>query len=91
MSFREHAHELIERLPESQVSALVGLLETMIDPANVSIRNAPIDDEPVTEEEERAVAASRAWFEKNPDGIPFEDVVADLGFTMDQVRGKDAA
>lgn len=32
MSEREHAHELIDRLPEPQLSALVGLLETIVDP-----------------------------------------------------------
>lgn len=47
---------------------------------------APIDDEPVTEEEERAVAASEEWLQSDP-GIPFEGVVAELGFTMEQVRG----
>jgi hypothetical protein len=58
----------------------------MIDPETVSIRNAPIDDEPVTEEGERAVAASKEWF-KNNRGIPMEQVVAELGLTMAQVRG----
>ena len=53
----------------------------------MSIRNAPIDDEPVTEEEDRTVAASKEWFKTNP-GIPFEDVVAELGFTMEQIRGQ---
>jgi len=35
----------------------------------------------------RAVAASRDYFERGGEGISFEQVVADLGFTMDQVRG----
>jgi hypothetical protein len=49
------------------------------------------DDEPVSGEEERAVAASKEWFKSNP-GIPFEDVVAESGFTMEQIRGdKDTA
>jgi hypothetical protein len=65
---------------------VVRLLEVMTDPATVSIANAPIDDEPVSEEEERAVAASKEWFKHNA-GIPFEDVAAELGFTMEQVRG----
>jgi hypothetical protein len=47
--------------------------------------NAPIDDEPVTEEEERAVAESREWLKHNQ-GIPFEQVVAEMGFTMEEVR-----
>jgi hypothetical protein len=82
---RQHAHELIDRMPETQLSALVGLLETIVDPVAVALRDAPIDDEPMTEEEERAVKESREWFKHNP-GIPFEQVVAELGFTMEEVK-----
>ena len=67
---RQHAYELIDRMPETQISALVGLLETMLDPVATALRNAPVDDEPLTEEEERAVKESREWFKHNP-GIPF--------------------
>jgi hypothetical protein len=83
---KQHAHQLLDRLDPGQFDAVVRLLEVMTDPAAVSIRNAPIDDEPVTAEEERAVAASKEWFQTHP-GIPFEEVVADLGFTMEQIRG----
>ena len=83
---KQHAHQLLDQLAPGQFEAVVRLLEVMTDPATVSIANAPIDDEPVSEEEERAVAASKEWFKHNP-GIPFEEVVADLGFTMEQVRG----
>ncbi len=31
---RHHAHELIDRLPEAQLTALVGLLETIVDPGH---------------------------------------------------------
>jgi hypothetical protein len=82
---REHAHQLIDRLPETQLSALVGLLETILDPLAAALRNAPVDDEPVTEEEERAINEAREWLKHNP-GIPFEHVVAELGFTMEEVK-----
>jgi hypothetical protein len=85
MSQREHAHEWIDQLPEAQLSALVGLLETMVDPVAAALRNAPIDDEPVTEEEERAVEEAREWLKHNP-GIPHEEVIAELGFTMEEVK-----
>jgi hypothetical protein len=35
------------------------MLEVLTCPENVSIRNAPIDDEPETEEEARTIAASK--------------------------------
>jgi hypothetical protein len=45
------------------------------------------DDEEPTAEDRRAVAASRDYFRQDPEGgIPFEQVVAGCGFTMDQVR-----
>jgi hypothetical protein len=82
---RQRAHELIDCLPDAQISALVGLLNTIIDPVAAALRDAPDDDEPISEEEERAVAESREWFKHNP-GIPFEQVVAEFGFTMEQVK-----
>ena len=58
---RQHAHALIDRLPETQLSALVGLLETIVDPVAAALRDAPIDDEPETEEEKQAVDEARGW------------------------------
>ena len=63
-------------MPESQVTALVGLLETIV---------GDLEDEEITEEEAAAVARSKEWFQTNQ-GIPFADVVADLGFTMEQLK-----
>lgn len=82
---RQHAHELIDQLPETQLSALVGLLETIVDPVAAALRNASLDDEPVTEEEEHAIAEAREWLKHNQ-GIPFEQVVAELGFAMEEVK-----
>jgi hypothetical protein len=42
---RQHAHDLIDRMPETQLSALVGLVETIVDPVSVAQRDAPMDDE----------------------------------------------
>jgi hypothetical protein len=42
---------------------VVGLLEAMLDPVSRAIDQAPLDDEPVTEEEREALARSETWFE----------------------------
>ena len=81
---KQHAHQMLDQLDPSQLDAVVRLLEVLTDPA-ATIEDAPPDDEPLSEEEERAVAASREWF-KNNEGIPMEEVVASLGLTMDQIR-----
>jgi hypothetical protein len=77
---RGDAHRLIDRMPETQLSALVGLLETIVDPVATALRNAPIDDEPETEEEKQAAAEARGWLQRNGGkGIPHEEAMRRLG------------
>jgi hypothetical protein len=71
---RQHAHELIDRMPETQLSALVGLLETIVTP--------PFEDEEISDEEERAVAEAREWLKHN-NPIPHEEVLAEFGLTIE--------
>ena len=84
---KQHAHDLLDQLDPGQFDAVVRLLEVLTDPETSSIGAAPIDDEPATEEEEHAVAVSKEWFKKHQ-GVPFEEVIAELGFTMEQIRGR---
>jgi hypothetical protein len=80
MSNREHAHALIDQLPETQLSALIGLLESIVDPVTAALRNAPLDDEPESEDEKEAVAEARHWLERNGGkGIPHEEAMRCLG------------
>jgi hypothetical protein len=84
---KKHAHELIERLAPRQVSAVVGLLEAMLDPVSLAIANAPIDDEPESDQEHQAVAESKAWFEQHSGrGIPHEEILADFGLTRSDFK-----
>ena len=39
---KQQAHELIERLPPTQLSAVVGLLEAVLDPLSRALANAPM-------------------------------------------------
>lgn len=83
---KRHAHALLDRVPPGQMTAAVRFLEfLLLDPVDRSLAIAPLEDEEIGEEEEQAVARSKEWFKHN-DGIPFEQVVAGLGFTMDQIR-----
>jgi hypothetical protein len=83
---KQQAHELIERMSTRQVSAVVGLLETMLDPVSTALANAPVkvpyEDEEISEEEIRAVAASKAWL-KDHRPIPNEEVLAEFGLTAE--------
>ena len=90
---KQHAHELIERMAPGQIFAVVTVMETMLDPVSRAIANAPIDDEPETDAERQAVAASKAWMAEHPgEGIPFEDLLSDFGVTAEELRrSQDAA
>jgi hypothetical protein len=88
---KQQAHELIDRLAPSQVSAVVGLLQAMLDPVARAIANAPVDDGPVTEADRQAVARSEAWFEiRGGKGIPMEEVMAEFGLTAEDLAEKNA-
>lgn len=80
MTGREHAHELIDRMPDAQGAALVGLLETIVDPVAAALRNAPEDDEPETEKEQRGVADARDWLARHGGkGVPHDEAMRRLG------------
>jgi hypothetical protein len=79
---KQHAHEMVERLDAGQLDAVVRLLEVMIDPVARRLANVPIDDEPVTAEEAREIAAARASLDRG-EGIPNEEVLAEYGLTLE--------
>jgi len=54
----------------------------MTDPVARSLANAPIDDEPVSEEEAREIAAARASLDRG-EGIPHEKVLAEVGLSLE--------
>jgi hypothetical protein len=84
---KQHAHQLIDQLPPTQLSAVIGLLESMLDPVSQAIASAPVDDEPETEQERQAVAESKAWFERRGgQGISHDEVLADFGFTPNDFK-----
>lgn len=73
---REQAHALLDLLPPVKLGVVRSLLEVMIDE----------DDEELTEEDIRALRASDERLRNGGQTIPFEQLVEELGFTMEQVR-----
>jgi hypothetical protein len=77
---RQHAHRLIDQMPETQLSGLVQFLETIVDPVASALHNAPLDDEAETELERAAVAEARGWLESNGGkGIAHSEAMRRLG------------
>src|SRR6202011_1546369 len=79
---KQHAHELIDRMAPGQVSAVVSLLEIILDPLARTLASAPYDDEPVSQEEAREVEASKASLARG-EGIPHEKVIAEFGLSSE--------
>jgi hypothetical protein len=70
---RQHVHELIDRLPAPQLTAVARLLETMVSPDE--------DGDTLSGAECKAVAEADEWLKHNRP-IPHEEVLAEFGLTM---------
>ena len=75
---KQQAHQLLDQLDAGQFAAVLHLLQVMIDPVARAIADAPVDEEPLTTEEIKALDESREWLERN-EGIPHEQVLAEFG------------
>jgi|WetSurMetagenome_2_1015567.scaffolds.fasta_scaffold120531_2 hypothetical protein len=75
---RQQAHELIDRLDSGQVSAVVSILQILLDPAS----RAHGKDRPISEEETLSIAD--AWLSNR--GIPDEQVLAEFDLTAEDFR-----
>src|ERR1017187_6767086 len=77
---KQHAHELIERLPDAQIATAGGFLEFMLlDPVARAVAAAPPDDEPVTEQDRLRFQNGQAWFRQHGGkGVAMEAVLAEF-------------
>lgn len=57
----------------------------MIDLLSVTLANAPVDDEELTEEEAESIRRSQEWF-KNNQGTSFEIVAAECDFSLNDIQ-----
>lgn len=77
---KQHAHDLLDRLPPDQFEAVAHLLEAMIDPAAQSIADASFEDEQITAETAAELDRSRQSLERG-EGIPHGDILREFGLT----------
>jgi hypothetical protein len=83
---QQRAHALLDQVPANQITVALRFLEfLLLSPVEPTLATAPHEDEEISDEEEAAVARSKEWFKHN-EGIPFEQVVGELGFSMEQIR-----
>lgn len=77
---RSEIHGEIDRMPKDELPGLREFLSTYPDQLGAFLRNAPLDDEPVTEEDRLAVAEAEESIRRNGcKCIPHEQVVRELG------------
>ena len=65
--------------------ALRGLVEVMLNPLSRKLATVPVEDEEISEEEERAVDEAKEWLRHNKP-IPHEEVLAEFGLTIEDFR-----
>jgi hypothetical protein len=75
---REHAHSLLDALPDEKIAAVRGLLEVMVEPLSRSLAMARVDDEELTPETAAALDRARASLTRG-EGVSHEEVLREFG------------
>ena len=76
MTSREELHKLVDHIPDADIAAARKILRSLVDPVELSLLTAPLDDEPETEQEREAV--EKALSDPRPD-VPMEEVLREYG------------
>ena len=79
---RQEAHLLLDAVPDSKISAVRSLLETIADPLSRALANAQLDEEPISEELAQELAEGRASLARG-EGIPHEEILKEFGLTWE--------
>jgi hypothetical protein len=73
---KQEVHDLVDQMTPEQLRAALPLLRAMVP--------KPIEDEEISDAEKAAVAEADEWLKHNKP-IPFEDVLADFGLTVEDL------
>ena len=77
---KERAYELIDKLRPSQLTAVVGLLEAMLEPLSKFLANVPVEED-LSPETIAAIDAARASLARG-EGIPHEEILREFGLSI---------
>lgn len=79
MTVKERLHNAVETMSDEEAQvALRTLAQASGDPVAWMLDHAPLDDEPETEEERRAVAEAHTDRERGIESVPLESVLAEF-------------
>jgi hypothetical protein len=73
---RHELHVLLDHIPDNDIPIARQFLRSLVEPVELSLLIASLDDEPETDEERAAVDAARR--ESGP-GTPHEEVLREFG------------
>jgi hypothetical protein len=76
MTHREDLHQLLDHIPDGDIPTTRKFLRSLVDPIELSLLNAPLDDELETEAERQAVERARG---ETGEGTPHEQVLREYG------------
>jgi hypothetical protein len=79
---KQQAHDLIDRMEPGQVSAVISLLQAILDPAARRHVSESCKGEPAGEEETLAIV--RAWLYNR--GVPDEQVLAEFDLKAEDFK-----
>lgn len=75
MTVKERLHQVVDELSDDEAEAMLRRVEAMrSDPFLRYLDGAPVDDEPVSAEEEAAIAEVEADHAAGVHRVPFDDV-----------------
>jgi hypothetical protein len=79
MTVKERLHTAVDAMSDEEAqAALRTLAESSGDPVAWMLDHAPLDDEPETEGERRAIAEAHADRERGIQPVPLESVIAEF-------------
>jgi hypothetical protein len=83
---RQELHRLVDHIPEPEVASARDYLRSLLDPVELALLNAPIDDEPTSEHERAAWEADEDRRRRGESPISHEEVLRELGFNESDLR-----
>ena len=80
-TMREELRLLVDHIPDSDVATARKILRALLDPVELSLLLAPLDDEPLSEHEEAALAEAEYRERRGEPLIPHEEVLREFGLS----------
>ena len=77
---KERAIELIDQLQPTQLTAVVGLLEAMLQPLSEFLANVPVEEEELSPATIAAMKRARESLNRG-EGVPHEEILREFGLS----------